>query len=122
MTLVKYLQVIEKFIRKAYRMRYNGENMTYAASTFLYAIAVSMFALGGMCGAFIGGWIATKFGRKGGMLINNTVGIVAALVMVFSKFFTYYELLLVERYLIGVNCGKSGWIVRYYVTNLGFVC
>ena len=107
------LQVIEKFIRKAYRMRNDGENMAYAASTFLYAFAVSMFALGGMCGAFIGGWVASKFGRKGGMLINNTVGIVAAMVMVFSKFFTsYYELLIVERYLIGVNCGKSGWTVR----------
>merc|ERR1712106_269379 len=48
-------QVIEKFIRKAHRLRYDGENMTYEASTFMYAIAVSIFAIGGMCGGFIGG-------------------------------------------------------------------
>jgi SP family facilitated glucose transporter-like MFS transporter 1 len=55
--------VIEKFIRFAYRQRYNGENMTYKASTFLYAIAVAVFALGGMCGGFVGGWVANRLGR-----------------------------------------------------------
>ena len=88
-------------------MRYDGENMTYEASTFMYAIAVSIFAIGGMCGGFIGGWIANKFGRKGGLLINNVVGIIAATAMVFSKYVTSYELLIVGRYLIGVNCGKE---------------
>ena len=57
------MQVIEKFIRFAHRKRYNGENMTYEASTFLYAIAVAIFALGGMVGGFTGGWIANKSGR-----------------------------------------------------------
>ena len=37
--------------------------MTYEASTFLYAIAVAIFALGGMVGGFTGGWIANKSGR-----------------------------------------------------------
>ncbi len=55
--------VIENFIRFAYRQRYNGENMSYKASTFLYAIAVAVFALGGMCGGFVGGWFANKLGR-----------------------------------------------------------
>ncbi len=56
-------QVIEKFIRFAYRQRYDGQNMTYEASTFLYAIAVAVFALGGMAGGFVGGWMANNFGR-----------------------------------------------------------
>ena len=33
--------------------------MTYESSTFMYAIAVSIFAIGGMCGGFIG-----KLNRK----------------------------------------------------------
>ena len=57
--------MIEKFIRFAYRQRYDGQNMTYEASTFLYAIAVAVFALGGMCGGFVGGWMANNFGRLG---------------------------------------------------------
>ena len=102
----KILQVIEKFIRFAHRERNNGEKMSYGRSTFMYAIVVSTFAIGGMVGGFIGGWIANKFGRKGGLLINNIVGIAAALAMVLSKHITSYELLIVGRCLIGVNCGK----------------
>ena len=55
--------VIENFIRSAYRSRYGGKNMTYEGSTFLYAIAVAVFALGGMCGGVVGGWFANKLGR-----------------------------------------------------------
>ena len=55
--------VIEKFIRFAYRQRYDGENMSYKLTTLLYAIAVSVFALGGMCGGFVGGWVANRLGR-----------------------------------------------------------
>ena len=58
-----HFQVIEKFIRYAYRERNDQQNLSYATSTFMYAIAVSIFAIGGMCGGFIGGWIANKFGR-----------------------------------------------------------
>ena len=80
--------------------------MSYERSTFMYAIVVSIFAIGGMVGGFIGGWIANKFGRKGGLLINNVVGIAAACAMVFSRYITSCELLIIGRCLIGVNCGK----------------
>ena len=126
--------------------------MTYEASTFLYAIAVAIFALGGMVGGFTGGWIANKSGRvvpesvylpikntcsikifqlhilisrttsistyveeillifyysrKGGLLINNIVGILGAAAMGFAKFAESYELLIMGRFLIGVNCGE----------------
>ena len=69
-------------------------------------MAVSIFAIGGMCGGFIGGWVANKFGRKGGLLVNNIVGIIAATAMAFSKYVTSYELLILGRFLIGVNCGE----------------
>jgi len=111
-------QVIEKFIRKAHRQRSDGVNMTYESSTFMYAIAVSIFAIGGMCGGFIGGWIANKFGRKGGLLMNNLIGIVAAMAMVFSKHVTSYELLIIGRYLIGVNCGLNTSLVPMYISEI----
>ena len=79
-------------------------------------MAVSIFAIGGMCGGFIGGWIANKFGRKGGLLVNNLVGIIAALAMAFSKHVTSYELLILGRFLIGVNCGK--WILMGFPVSI----
>jgi SP family facilitated glucose transporter-like MFS transporter 1 len=92
--------------------------MTYESSTFMYAIAVSIFAIGGMCGGFCGGWIANKFGRKGGLLMNNLIGIVAACAMVFSKKVTSYELLIIGRYLIGVNCGLNTSLVPMYISEI----
>ena len=47
------------------------------------------------------------FFRKGGLLLNNFVGIVGATAMGLSQLAESYELLIVGRYLIGVNCGKS---------------
>ena len=46
------------------------------------------------------------FNRKGGLLLNNVVGILGALAMGASKVSELYELLIMGRYLIGVNCGK----------------
>ena len=43
--------------------------------------------------------------RKGGLLLNNVVGIFGALAMGASKVSELYELLIMGRYLIGVNCG-----------------
>ena len=84
----------------------------------MYAMAVSIFAIGGMCGGFCGGWIANRFGRKGGLLINNIVGIIAATAMVFSKYVTSYELLILGRFLIGVNCGKYRVFVSIVSMNM----
>ena len=65
-----------------------------------------------------GGWIANKFGRKGGLLMNNLIGIVAAMAMVFSKHVTSYELLIIGRYLIGVNCGLNTSLVPMYISEI----
>lgn len=110
--------VIEKFIRYAYRQRYNGENMTYKASTFLYAIAVAVFALGGMCGGFVGGWVANRLGRKGGLMFNNFIGVFGAVAMGCSKFLASYELLIIGRYLIGINCGLNTSLVPMYISEI----
>ena len=110
--------VIERFIRSAYRQRYEGENLTYKASTFLYAIAVAVFALGGMCGGFVGGWVANRLGRKGGLLINNVLGIIGAIAMGSSKFLESYEILILGRYLIGIHCGLNTSLVPMYISEI----
>lgn len=44
--------------------------------------------------------------RKGGLLLNNVLGIGGACLMGFTKFSSSYELLFIGRFIIGVNCGK----------------
>ena len=44
--------------------------------------------------------------RKGGPQFNNIIGILGAAAMGFAKFSESYELLILGRFLIGVNCGE----------------
>ena len=39
-------------------------------------------------------------------MLNNVVGIIGAAAMGCSKYLESYELLIMGRFLIGVNCGK----------------
>lgn len=115
-----------------YKQRYE-KDIQEEAVQLLYSIAVSIFAIGGMLGGFSGGIIANRFGRyffdyvrqtpiklfcfdlfikslnlfyrKGGLLLNNVLGISGACLMGFTKYSNSYELLFIGRFIIGVNCG-----------------
>lgn len=96
---------IENFMKDVYKDRY-GEDITEEFIKQLYSVAVSIFAIGGMVGGFSGGWIANRFGRKGGLLLNNILGISGACLMGFTKVVGSYEMLFLGRFIIGVNCGR----------------
>lgn len=53
---------IENFIKDVYRDRY-AEDISEEYVKSLRSLAVSIFAIGGMVGGFMGGWIANRFGR-----------------------------------------------------------
>ncbi|KAG8252182.1 Solute carrier 2, facilitated glucose transporter member 4 [Homalodisca vitripennis] len=97
---------IENFMKDVYKDRY-GEDIQDDSVQLLYSLAVSIFAIGGMLGGFSGGVIANKFGRKGGLLLNNVLGIGGACLMGFTKIMHSYELLFLGRFIIGVNCGAK---------------
>lgn len=122
---------IENFMKDVYKDRY-GEDISEEFIQQLYSVAVSIFAIGGMLGGFSGGWMANRFGRwvrelntlkwiilivgmeslvcficrKGGLLLNNVLGISGACLMGFTKVSHSYEMLFLGRFIIGVNCGK----------------
>jgi len=50
--------------------------------------------------------VTVFFCRKGGLLLNNLLGIVGAVLMGCTKLFQLYEFLFLGRFIIGVNCGK----------------
>lgn len=97
---------IENFMKDVYRERYE-EDVSDDFIKHLRSIAVSIFAIGGMLGGFSGGWMANRFGRKGGLLLNNVFGIAGACLMGFTKISRSYEILFLGRFIIGLNCGMS---------------
>ncbi|KAG5679241.1 hypothetical protein PVAND_008821 [Polypedilum vanderplanki] len=108
---------IENFMKDVYKDRY-GEDISEEFIQQLYSVAVSIFAIGGMLGGFCGGWIANRFGRKGGLLLNNVLGISGACLMGFTKFLNSYEVLFLGRFIIGVNCGLNTSLVPMYISEI----
>ncbi|CAO1339830.1 unnamed protein product [Diamesa serratosioi] len=108
---------IENFMKDVYKDRY-GEDISEEFIQQLYSVAVSIFAIGGMLGGFSGGWMANRFGRKGGLLLNNILGISGACLMGFTKFTHSYEMLFLGRFIIGVNCGLNTSLVPMYISEI----
>lgn len=98
---------IENFIKDVYKERYN-QDVSDEFIKNLRSVAVSIFAIGGMLGGFSGGWMANRFGRKGGLLLNNVLGIAGGSLMGCTKITRSFEILFLGRFIIGLNCGKSG--------------
>ncbi|XP_023316729.1 glucose transporter type 1 isoform X7 [Trichogramma pretiosum] len=108
---------IEDFIKGVYKGRY-GEEIAQESVQRMYSVAVSIFAIGGMLGGFVGGMIANRFGRKGGLLLNNVVGIAGACLMFCAKLASSYEMLFVGRFVIGINCGLHTSLVPMYISEI----
>lgn len=79
---VKYasplLQLIEEWIRVTEYNR-TGEMVEQSKVTMIWSIAVAIFCVGGMIGGAITGIVAERFGRKGGLLLNNVLVVVAVI-------------------------------------------
>ncbi|XP_012287356.1 glucose transporter type 1 isoform X4 [Orussus abietinus] len=108
---------IENFMKDVYKDRY-GEDISDDSAKTLYSVAVSIFAIGGMLGGISGGIIANRFGRKGGLLLNNVLGIVGACLMGCTKVAHSYEMLFFGRFIIGVNCGLNTSLVPMYISEI----
>nr|XP_047126764.1 solute carrier family 2, facilitated glucose transporter member 3 isoform X1 [Hydra vulgaris] len=86
--------------------------------TFLWPFAVAIFAIGGMCGAFIGPHIATKVGRKNTLLLNNILAICGGLLLAFTKPAKLVGLLIFARILLGLNAGVNTVVAPMYLSEI----
>ncbi|KAI5631166.1 sugar transporter domain-containing protein [Phthorimaea operculella] len=99
---------IEAFIRDA---EYNDPGL-------LFGVIVSIFAVGGMIGCPLASYTAETFGRKKALLFNAAFGIVGAAFMGFSKIAVSVEMLIIGRFLIGINCGFATTASPTYVSEI----
>ncbi|XP_013781246.1 glucose transporter type 1-like [Limulus polyphemus] len=110
-------EIIEEFISDIYRER-TGEYITEDFKNLLWSVTVSIFAIGGMIGGISGGTIADRLGRKGGLLVNNVMGILGGTLMGISKMSHSIEMLIFGRLLIGFNCGLNTALVPMYLSEI----
>ncbi|XP_033763948.1 solute carrier family 2, facilitated glucose transporter member 1-like [Pecten maximus] len=109
-------EVIQDFYNSTYYNR-NGEYMSSSLLTLLWSLTVSIFAIGGMIGGLSGGYVANRFGRKGGLLRNNLLNLIASGLLIFSKFAKSYEMLIAGRFVAGLCSGIATAIVPLYLSE-----
>uniref|UniRef100_A0A670KJP1 Solute carrier family 2, facilitated glucose transporter member 5 n=1 Tax=Podarcis muralis TaxID=64176 RepID=A0A670KJP1_PODMU len=98
-------QHIHKFLNETWQRRYQAE-LSSSMLTLLWSTIASIFSLGGLFGAHLGS-LAAWAGEKGALLMNNFIAILAAILMGISFPAGLYELLIVGRFLIGMNTGNT---------------
>ncbi|KAI6207162.1 MFS domain-containing protein [Aphelenchoides besseyi] len=86
--------------------------------TIVFSAAVALFALGGLVGGLIVGWLADSQGRRTSLLINNILAIGAGILMTTSYYANFYPIFIIGRFIIGINAGIASGLVPLYLTEL----
>ncbi|XP_063793913.1 solute carrier family 2, facilitated glucose transporter member 11-like [Pseudophryne corroboree] len=108
---------VHKFINDTWYSRYQTQ-IQENILTLIWSVIASVFAIGGLIGTFIGGHVAVKLGRKQGLLVNNVLAILAALFMGIAEPAGLFELLIVGRFLIGINAGVGMCVQPLYLGEI----
>ncbi|KAI1888332.1 hypothetical protein AGOR_G00183920 [Albula goreensis] len=97
---------IKSFYNRTWVERY-GEPVGGETLTLLWSITVSIFAIGGLMGALCVSLLIKVLGRKGTLLLNNVFAVIAAVLMSLGERAGSFEMLVVGRFIIGVDSGIS---------------
>ena len=85
----------------------------------IWGLIVSVFCIGGVVGGSLVGLVSERIGRRGGLLFNNSwLLCTAGLSMFAAKYADTYMLLILGRFLIGVNAGLNAGIAPMYLSEI----
>ncbi|KAJ2941791.1 hypothetical protein O0L34_g10598 [Tuta absoluta] len=106
-----------------HRQALSGTNQTMPADKeptviTVFSVCVSVYCVGGMIGGCLTGLIADRFGRKGGLLLNNVLVFIAAGLEGSAKAANSAEMLIVGRLVIGVNSGLNAGLAPMYLAEI----
>ncbi|XP_035517050.1 solute carrier family 2, facilitated glucose transporter member 9 isoform X1 [Morone saxatilis] len=108
---------IKAFYNKTWIERY-GEPIAAETATLLWSITVSIFAIGGLLGALSVSSIIRVLGRKGTLLLNNSFAIIAALLLSLGEKAKSFEMLIIGRFIIGVDSGIALSVLPMYLGEI----
>ncbi|XP_076044613.1 solute carrier family 2, facilitated glucose transporter member 1-like isoform X2 [Oratosquilla oratoria] len=110
-------KLIETWIQDLSQNR-TGTEMSDARATLVFSWIVSIYCVGGMIGGSLTGYFSQRFGRKGGLLINNVFAIIAAILFGFCKLGDSWEMALIGRFVIGINNGLNAGLAPMYLSEI----
>uniref|UniRef100_A0A8C1PBI4 Solute carrier family 2 member 9 n=1 Tax=Cyprinus carpio TaxID=7962 RepID=A0A8C1PBI4_CYPCA len=108
---------IKTFYNKTWIDRYN-EPIGDGTVTLLWSVTVSIFAIGGLVGALTVSFLIKVLGRKGTLLANNGLALIAALLLALGETAGSFEMLIIGRFIIGMDSGVSLSVLPMYLGEI----
>ncbi|XP_034861197.1 solute carrier family 2, facilitated glucose transporter member 9 isoform X5 [Mirounga leonina] len=110
-------QYIKSFYNESWERRH-GHTIDPDTLTLLWSVTVSIFAIGGLVGTLMVKLIGKVLGRKYTLLVNNGFAISAALLMACSLQAGAFEMLIVGRFIMGVDGGIALSALPMYLNEI----
>ncbi|XP_064440348.1 solute carrier family 2, facilitated glucose transporter member 9 isoform X8 [Mirounga angustirostris] len=110
-------QYIKSFYNESWERR-QGHTIDPDTLTLLWSVTVSIFAIGGLVGTLMVKLIGKVLGRKYTLLVNNGFAISAALLMACSLQAGAFEMLIVGRFIMGVDGGIALSALPMYLNEI----
>jgi len=111
------IQLIEDWISQV-KMNRTGVPTSQSEVTLIWSVTVSIYCVGGMIGGSLVGWMADRFGRKGGLLLNNILVLLTVIFEGSAKAASSFEMIIFGRFLIGINSGLNAGLASMYLAEI----
>ncbi|XP_041483303.1 solute carrier family 2, facilitated glucose transporter member 5-like isoform X1 [Lytechinus variegatus] len=108
---------MKEFFNESYRHRM-GSHLDPDQERWLWSFTVSTLCIGAAVGALLSSYPSNRFGRKKTIMMNNAFSISGALLMSLSVISHSYEMVVIGRFLVGINLGVVTAVVPIYLTEI----
>uniref|UniRef100_A0A8C5NY59 Solute carrier family 2 (facilitated glucose transporter), member 9 n=1 Tax=Jaculus jaculus TaxID=51337 RepID=A0A8C5NY59_JACJA len=108
---------IKAFYNETWKRRH-GHPIHSDTLTLLWSVTVSIFAIGGLVGTLMVKMIGKFLGRSNMLLVNNGFAISAALLMACSLVAGTFEMLIVGRFIMGIDGGVALSALPMYLNEI----
>uniref|UniRef100_A0A8C5NIS0 Major facilitator superfamily (MFS) profile domain-containing protein n=1 Tax=Junco hyemalis TaxID=40217 RepID=A0A8C5NIS0_JUNHY len=108
---------IKAFYNATWSQRY-GHGLGPAPLTLLYALTVSIFALGGLGGSLLVGLLVERYGRNGALSRSALLVLLAGGFMGFSRELGSPEMVIIGRSITGIHSGICLSVVPLYLGEI----
>ncbi|XP_037996706.1 solute carrier family 2, facilitated glucose transporter member 9-like isoform X3 [Motacilla alba alba] len=108
---------IKAFYNATWSQRY-GHGLGPAPLTLLYALTVSIFALGGLVGSLLVGVLVERYGRNGALSRSALLVLLAGGFMGFSRELGSPEMVIIGRSITGIHSGICLSVVPLYLGEI----